>query len=238
MEQIKNTWIEFINNYNNRSFLPQWHLDKSNFYQISGVDDSYEYYVKLDSTVSSDDLTDFETNYKDIWNNRLSYRDKNGLPRSHTSPRKEGTTTYFSGAGDNGGVGEGVRLLFNMLATDPNKSRIIQFSETVYMKDGIITCVGCPIGSLMHIELFAPGDILIGSFAKTLNLLGDNILYLNTDDSEEIPSFIKMKITVKNSVTPPSTPSQEEIDKGIADHEPPKDFKVVGNMEMYRTNTK
>ena len=48
---------------------------------------------------------------------------------------------------------------------------------------------------------------------------------LNTEDRGPLQQGIKMRITVGNS------------DGNKSNQEPPKDFKVVGNIEMYRTSS-
>ena len=230
MIRITKNWNDFKSEIYNRHVCPQWifkekGVNQNNEYHIYAKDD----YLLFESLIEDDggaDYIDFTDNYKSDWNSQLDYRDGNGLTRTHTSPRKEGTTTYFSGAGDSvSQAGKGERIIFNMLSTDISKTKTITYKDLVYIKDGIITCVGAPIGSYLDITMHHPTYGEVGAFGKTFNLLDDNVFYLNTDDSDDLPIGIEMKITIYNSVS---------LDD---DNEPPKDFKVIGNVEMYRAST-
>jgi hypothetical protein len=108
------TWTEFKTETINRGMNPQW-VDSNNSYYIYAKDGFIIFsYELIQLTPQSSEQLDFETNYKATWNKRQDYRNKSGKTTVHTTPRPEGTTTYFSGSGDSEGLGLGVRLLFNM----------------------------------------------------------------------------------------------------------------------------
>lgn len=220
-------WADFKNKVTSRSMKPQWYervkgQPLNNQYKIFAQDGFLMFGWTLDKDGGAD-VTDFENNYKNNWNSKLEYRDGSGLIRFHTSPRPENTTTYFSGAGDTGGIGNGSRLLFNMLATDTSKQVELTYSEKVWIKDGSIVYKDAPLGSYIDIEVVHPTSGVVGSFGKKILLLGTNIAYLNTEDSAEIATGLKLRITVHNS-------SGGSEDAAAA-------FKVVGNIEYYRTTT-
>jgi hypothetical protein len=218
------TWSQFKLEFSIRALTPQFTSENSSYY-IKAMDGFNVFSCEIDQTEPKNaDQIDFEDNYKNNWNVPLEYRDRNGLKRVHTSPKPEGTITYFSGAGDSVDVGSGERLLFNMKATDISKEKIITFSEAINIKDGIITTIGAPIGSYLNVDILDPQDNIIMSFARSLNLLGTSPIYLNSQDSEELESILKLRVTVYNS-------------NGLGEQDYTVDFKVVGNIEMYRSKT-
>ncbi len=226
MITYKIDWESFKKELINRDLLPQW-IDSNGSYYIYASDGFLMISCEItQSETQSADQLDFEANYKENWNRRLEHRDKNGLTRVYTSPRIENTTTYFTGSGDNGGVGSGSRVIFKLTSDDLSKSKTLIFNEPVNIKDGIITTENAPFGSSIDVDILDPEDNVVLRFAKTINLLGDGIVYLNSEDSEQIFTGLKVKITVKNS-----DPNRDP------DEDSPTDFKVVGNIEMYRKNT-
>lgn len=216
-------WTDFKQVALERSAHPQW-SKIGDMYYIDFKDGYRLFTLDLDND-GGYEVLDFEANYKNIWNAKLEYRDGIGLPRVHTSPRPDGTVTYFSGAGDDQSAGDGERLIFNMLSTDSSKSKTISFNENVHIKDGIAITHDAPIGSKLDIEVLDPNDNPVMSFVKSYNLLGTGPIYLNSEDQEKLSSILKLRVTVYNSVS------------GQPDHEAPKNFKLIGNFESYRITT-
>ena len=222
------TWGE----WKNKPGIPDYDEDSKEYYVFKD-DGKKRFYVYLDKSDYQTEGTytkDFYDNFKpniDSGNYCLEHRADDCRQLIYASPRKDGTTTYFSGAGDDAvnGVGEGARLLFDMKSTDAEKTKEIEFNESVDIKDGFLMCVDAPIGAYIHIELFDQLNTVIGRYAKYYNLLGTMPIPLNTEDRGPLQQGIKMRITVGNS------------DSNKSNQEPPKDFKVVGNIEMYRTTT-
>jgi hypothetical protein len=214
--KIKLNWVDFKGEVSDRAMNPQW-VDANDSYYICAKDDFFQFNCELEQDEGSD-VVDFEVNYKDSWNRALEYHDRNGLKRFHTSPRPNGTITYFAGGGDNGGVGNGADMVFDITSGDTEVSKILSFSEDVNVKDGIVITKNAPLGSKISVEILDPSDNVVMTFVKKVNLLGSQTIYLNSEDSELLYSYLKLKVTVYNGITP-------------------VDFQVVGNIEMYRTNT-
>lgn len=148
--------------------------------------------------------------------------DPSGKWEIHASPRPIGYTTYFSGAGDNGGLGNGNKMLFNMAANDESKSVDLTYSEEVHIKDGYIVVEGAPLGSTMDVEVVHPTDGIVATFCKNVLLLGDARVPLDTEDSAPVPPGLIVRVTINNS-------------SGTGDEDPAAAFKVVGRIEMYRS---
>ena len=224
------SWQDFKDKVAERSMCPQWYVNDrgqgsgNGQYRLYANDGYFLFNWILDQDGEAD-VIDFETNYKDNWNSKLEYRDANGLHRVHTSPRRENTTTYFTGAGDDGDIGSGVKMIFNLTADDSSKSKTLIFNEAVNIKDGMIVTKDAPLGSSIDVDILDPQGNVVLRFAKRVGLLGDNVIYLNSEDSEEIPIGLKMKITINNS------------DINNTENEAARSFKVVGNLEMYRGST-
>lgn len=214
--KVKLNWEDFKTEVANRIMSPQW-VDVNGSYYIAARDDFFTFDCELIKDGSSDEV-DFENNYKNDWNKRLQYHDRNGLKRVHTSPRPDSTTTYFCGSGDSGGIGNGTGMVFNITINDTEVSKTLIFSEDVNVKDGIIITKDAPLGSKISVEILDPSDNMVMTFVKKVNLLGTQVIYLNSEDSEVIYSYLKLRITVYNST-------------------PAAAFQVVGNIEMYRQNT-
>lgn len=218
------TWTNFKAEVSNRNMYPQW-LDSNGSYYIYAKDGflCFSCEIKKENPVSADQ-TDFETNYKSIWNTQLEYRDSKGLNRVHVSPRPNNTETYFAGAGDSGGIGNGNQLIFNLSNTDVSKSVDLTYSENVFMKDGVIRFTNAPLGSYLDLEIVHPVAGVIGSYARKLHLLGDGRIDVNSEDYAEITAGLIVRISVYNS-------------NGTGEQDPASNFKVCGFLEMYRTNT-
>lgn len=156
-----------------------------------------------------------------------STRMSDGLTKVYSSPRPFGTTTYFSGAGDdviNSIVGGGDRLLYNLTSTDISKSIEIEFLETIYIKDGYMITENAPFGSYLDIEIIHPVSGVVGCFGKKIPILGNSFIPMDSEDRGEIAQGLKIRITVFNS-------------DGLNGQDPATAFKLVGRLEMYRSNT-
>ena len=154
-----------------------------------------------------------------------STRTEDGRQRVYPSCRPYGTTTYFTGAGDDTGVGDGERLLFKLAATDASKSVTLTFNEDVHIKDGYMIARGAPFGAYVDIEVLHPQAGVVGCFGKKVPILGDGWFPLNTEDHSETVQGLQLRITVFNS----------DNSDGIQDA--PADFVLAGRIEMFRENT-
>lgn len=217
MKTLKLEWSEFKEYYTTMQFDMNYHIEEDH-YDIWATDGlrQFDCILYTDDETATTDQLDFETNYKANCNQK-SY----GRAPVHTSPRPFGTTTYFAGAGDTTEVvGDGERIMFDMKASDAEKSVDISFNEGVYFKDGFILTENAPFGSAFCITLVHPVYGVLSAFAHNINMLGSFRIPLDTSDrSPEIPAGIIMRFTIFNST------------------ETPADFKIVGNMEMYRKIT-
>ena len=217
-------WFDFKSVVRKRKIVAQW-VELSNEYQIFAQDGSLCFLYTVDKSNLSEKL-DFEQEYKASWDINLGT--KFGKRATvHASPRPEESTTYFSGAGDNGGPGLGARLIFDMKSTDESKYVDLYYEEAVAIKDAIIKVVDAPLGSYITMEIIHPDPTIgaLDSNVRVLNLLGEGRMDLNADDSAVIPVGLKLRVAVYNS------------DDQLADQVAPADFQVVGNIEMYRETT-
>ena len=220
-------WADFKVEVVNRGLLPQWYIctrgvPSPDEYRIYSEDSffMFECYVKKDGGA---DCIDFEDNFKDIWNKKLDHRDATGIITIHSSPRPDGMTTYFSGAGDSGGIGLGNRMIFNLTASDASKSVDLNYSEDVYLKDGVINYKDAPLGSCLSVEIIHPINGIVKKYATKLPLLGTGRTDINSEDSGKIDFGLKVRVTVYNS-------------DGTGDQDVASAFKVCGLLEMYRVN--
>lgn len=151
-----------------------------------------------------------------------------GQPRVHSTPRPPNMATYFSSGDDKptGEVGDGDALLiYNMAATDTEKSVDVSYSEDVKVKDGALLMEGAPLGATVCATVWDPtGTTQVGAFVRRAAILGSGWYPFNTDDSGDLPAGYILRITVRNS-------------DGTGDQEPAKAFKVAARVEMYRTTT-
>lgn len=146
-------------------------------------------------------------------------------PKIHPSPRPTGMSTYFSSAGDTGGLSLGPKLIFNMTDTDTEKSVDVSYNETVLVKDGLCSYVNAPLGSTISAEMYAPdGTTKVGGFVKNACMLGTHWMPFDTEDYGTLPATYKLRLTVKNS-------------SGTNGEDAPANFKVIARVEMYRTTT-
>ena len=152
---------------------------------------------------------------------------EDGVTKVYPTHRPHGTTTFYTGKGDNlitGEVGGGNLLIFNLQSTDVKKTVDLQFSEAIFIKDGYIMFESAPLGSSIDIELVHPDTTVLGRFGKCIPLLGTGSLPLHSEDRTVIPSGIILRVTVNNS-------------SGTGSELPAADFKVAGRLEVYRSNT-
>lgn len=171
------------------------------------------------------DYTDFVDNYLgDASLCSQTQYSAAGYPIFQTTPRPLGTTTFFSGAGDNGSPANGPELMFNLSSTDTSKQIEIEFIEDVHMKDGVIRMENAPLGSYIDVEIVDPVDGVVGAYLKKVPLLGTGRIDFNTDDQEIIQDGLKVRVTVYNS-------------DGTGDKDAAAAFKVIGFFEMYRATT-
>jgi len=215
-------WLTFKTEVLSRTMCAQW-VDSNDIYTCYGVDGYLLFVCELDQDGGESEL-DFLVNYKAAWSMRLEYRDKEGIPQIVSSPRPPGTATYYSSQGDNGGVGGGKKLLFNMSAADPVKSVDLEFNEDIYIKDGFVLLNNAPLGARIDIEIAHPVAGVVGRFAKNVFINGFGIVPFNSGDKALIPKGFLLRVFVHNS-------------SGINEEDPPSAFTLVGVIEMYRITT-
>lgn len=231
-KEINKDWSDFKDVVVQRGLVPQYDyfIDYINInnviselqkVRLFGADGFLLFSCLLEK--NTDDFNDFETNYKNNWNSRLDFRDANGLSRVIPSARPDGTITYFTGAGDNGGLGDGNRILFNIFSSDASKSVDLNFNEDIYIKDGIIQFKDAPFGSYLEVDIVHPQAGVIAKYCTKLWMVGTGQLQLNSEDKAKIPIGLAVRITVYNS------DGQDGCDL-------PANFKVSGIIEMYRAN--
>jgi hypothetical protein len=136
-----------------------------------------------------------------------------------SSKPSESDYTQFTGVGDNG-----VSALISMTAGDNEKQVDLKFAEHVHIKEGRLWCsAGVPFGASADVEVINPvTDEVIGRFCRRVPL-SPGWVYLQSDDSSEIPAGVKIRMEVYNAT-------------GIAPHDPPGDFKVAGILTLFRAN--
>ena len=143
---------------------------------------------------------------------------------AYISNKPIGTTTFFCGASDNIGISDGQKIIFNMLLTDSNKYVDIIWNEDVYLIGGFIRSENAPLGSYMKLVLMTATDTVIASYGQTINLFGTDTYYLIAPESAQIPIGLKFRIQVYNS-------------SGSNGEDNPANFKIVGNLILYRATT-
>jgi hypothetical protein len=217
-----NSWSDFKQVVLDRAMIPQWQQINGMYYIYGG--DGYvlfEHIIYLDGGV---DQVDFEANYKDAWNQQLSFHDNGGIPQIVASPRPPGMTTYYSSAGDNGGIGSGNEVLFDMLSTDVSKTIDITYNEDVYIKDGTILPAGAPMGAKLDILIVHPVAGVVGSFCRSVFINGSTPIQLNSEDKGYVPLGLILRFVLYNAT-------------GTNGYDAAADFKMSGIIEMYRINT-
>lgn len=207
-------WADFKAKLTPRNLSPQW-VDSNSSYYIYGKDGFICFACEIEQEEpATSDQVDFESNYKDDWNSQLDYRNDKGVQQIVVSPRPNNTVTYFGGISDVSGA----KLQFNLTASDTSITKSLEFNENVYLKDAIVITKDAPIGSYLEAKVVHPTAGVLQYFCKNFNLLGSQAILINSEDQELLPLGLKLEITVYNA------PVQ------VA-------FEVVGNLEMYRTNT-
>jgi len=195
---------DIITRYNLKHGRDWLYTESTGLYKIFAKN-CIEFICNMDRDGSAD-VTDFETNFKTD-NIRPS------RPRTNSSPRPKGTTTYFPGIGDNS-----VNLQFDLTTSDANIVKILTFTEDIYLKDALIITKNAPIESYIEIKIVDPGVGDKEFFLKNYNLLGNHPYIINSEDDLIMETGLELHVTVFNA-----TPKQA--------------FKVVGNLEMYRQTT-
>lgn len=157
------------------------------------------------------------------------FKTKDGIKKVYNTPKPNGTTTYFSGAGDDvvsepKVIGDGPKLLFNLTPGDALRSVTIEYTELVYVKDGYVIFTDAPLGAYLTAEILDPSDVVVGALGRKIPLLGNGRITMDSNDRASIPTGLKIKITVHNA-------------SGTAPEDPAAAFKVAGMLEMFRVNT-
>jgi hypothetical protein len=120
-------------------------------------------------------------------------------------------------------------MLWNMAASDVSKSVELEFTETVYLKDGYIIAKDAPFGAYLDAEIMYDhptyGWIVVASFARKVPIFGTGWFPLDSEDRGEIQQGMKLRLTIYNS----------DNSDGIQD--PAADFKAAGRLEMFRAST-
>jgi hypothetical protein len=172
----------------------------------------------LDGLVSSHDYTRSDSDITQISGKQTS----EGVPIVYSTPKPKDHYSCFTGAGDSATeIGAGERILFYVPETVGERSKDLTFNEDVYIKDGYITTVGAPFGASIDVIFINPLDGEILPFCINVPICGDYPSALDTEDRGFIPAGVILRIIVRNST-------------GVADEEPPCNFRVAGRLELYR----
>lgn len=154
----------------------------------------------------------------------FAHRDADGKMKVYPTRRPEGTTTFFTGAGDdmtdplNPIIGGGDVMDFDMTTSDASKEVALVFSEDVHIKDGYAIFENAPFGSYYDIEVWHPIAGKQSSFACRCPMLGSGMYSMDSDDVAVLPKDMILKIRITNST-------------------PAAAFKVCGRLEMFRATT-
>jgi hypothetical protein len=223
MITLERTWDEFKSIIDSNPSLSLVKEETDGFYNLFVSDALFLHHVKLSK--GSANANDYETNY--LAQSSLVSQTKYsaaGHPIHQSTPRPQGTTTFFCGAGDNGGIAGGQKVTFKMTASDFEKSMDLSFIEDVHVKDGVILMEGAPLGATIDIELVHPIAGVVGAYLKKIPLLGTGRIDLNSEDQEILLAGMILRCTVRNS-------NQNTNEDAAAA------FKVAGFFEMYRATT-
>jgi len=214
---LKLNWTDFKSNINIFGFDIRY-VETSSGYSVWGTDGIVNFLTNINKDSGADQI-DFETNYKTLpTTNQATF----GKTKSYVSPRPEGCTTYFTSAGDNGGMSQGNELIFKMLSTDSYKQVDISFSEDVWFKDGQIWCSATtPVGACLDTEIVHPQYGVVGSFGRKILLVPDWIQPLDTEDSGKVSAGLIVRLKIHNA-------------NGQGDHDQPANFTAIGRLEIYR----
>jgi len=190
-------WTQFKSEVSSRSMSPQW-VDANSSYYIYGRDGFITFSCEIfQNEISTGDQLDFETNYKSIWNKQLSFTDPSGIQQVIPSARPAGTTTFFTGEGDNGN-----KLEFELTVNDASISRDLTFNEDIWIKDGGMICVDAPFGAYFNVDVVHPQYGIVAKFCRRVPLYGNNTFLLNSEDKSLITQGLTLRVTVFNSSTP------------------------------------
>lgn len=214
------SWNEFLSIIDDKNLIPQFKYEDG-YYVVFSKD---EYILYKSILINKEEKKDFKDNYMALWNDKLQHRTSEGLIQFVASPRPDDTNTYFAGAGDDQSLGDGEEVIFNMSSSDTSKSQDIYFSEDIYIKDGLIQFQSAPLGSYFEVEIIHPVSGVVGTYCKRNWMLGDRVVYLNSENNSKIANGLGLRITIYNS-------------DGLGDHDTACDFKVCGILEMFRAST-
>jgi len=125
-------WAEFKSFIDNFS-VPFNYISQSDMYDIWYTYNNrvFQCLIEKKSPASPDQLN-FENDYKSNGNIRYN----NSMP--------SGTSTYFTSAGDDQGIGDGETLFFKLTEQDTSKSKTLSFNEDLYIKEGKFSCFTPP----------------------------------------------------------------------------------------------
>lgn len=166
--------------------------------------------------------------------------DADGILQTHPSPRRPDWSTYFTSVADRppgtngpedigeigaGDVGDDKRLIFNMAASDPFKTKDLVFVDPVEIKDGWVGCQGAPLGAMVSAEGFLPDGLTkVSAFVCKAALLDTMPVPFDTEDKGLMPAGFILRLTVYNA-------------DGDGEADPAAAFKVVARAEVYRERT-
>ena len=171
-----------------------------------------------------------------------AFRTNDGIPKIYVTHRPHETTTVFMGCGDdydNGVIGDGPKILFDLLATDISKTIDLQFITDVFIKDGMMHTVNAPFGACLDISVVAPNgyvmpahhptmagytfseETILSRYGVKIPLLDSGWFPLDTEDRGQIYAGMILRLTVHNS-----DPANGE-DPAVA-------FRMAGRIEMFR----
>jgi hypothetical protein len=221
-------WTDLKIEITNRNLLLQGE-DENGSYYIRAKDDFILFKCEIEQTdPANSDQVDFETNYKPTWNAILEHRNNEGLHRIIGSPRPDGTKTYFTGSGDNGGLGSGNRFMIKMKATDTTPKHIdITMNENIFAYRGSVQFEGAPFGSYVEFSVVV-GEVEVAKYVTKVPMLGDNYIIFQSQDVEMIPLGAKIRFRVTNA------------DGGLINgetgynYDAAAEFKVAAFIETYR----
>ena len=217
MKELIINWSDLKAKVTQRILTPQWIEADTTYYIFSG--DGFILFTCI-LIKGTSDCDDFEDNFKDIWNQTIDIKTDTGMYRTYTSPRPEGMTTYFSGAGDSeNGIATGNKLLFELTDQDVSKSTDYTFTEDIYLKDVLILCSdSTPFGAYIDVELVHPQDGVVAAFARKCFIYNGWQTPFDTEDSGLLPQGMILRVIVYNA------------SNKVA-------FQVTGRIEMYRAST-
>lgn len=210
--EIRKNWEDFKSEVTARSLRPQFYSIGENGGATWNLfaRDGYVIFV-CNFSKSSEYAEDFVANYQSTWNQQLSFSDPSGIQQVIPSARPVGTTTFFSGEGDNG-----VELKFDMTANDASIVKELTFNEDIWIKDGGMQFTNAPFGAYFTVEAVHPQAGVVAKFCRKIFILGTGVHELNSEDKSLVPQGLILRITVFNAPTPAA-------------------FKAVGWLEGFRT---